>query len=119
MPRGTYGNPYGTPMRRGEGWHRRGYRDAWNNMTVMCSFSPPMGGSHTLEFRETATAKQITRQAITAQIGGEPGYGLQCVAFHKKRELPINGERTAADYRIESADTIYLKLFDGLGNQLR
>jgi hypothetical protein len=39
--------------------------------------------------------------------------------FHKKHELPVDGEATAADFRIESADTLYLKCYDDCGNQLR
>lgn len=117
--RRSYGNPWGSPMRRGEGWHKRGYRDAYNNLTVTCSFSPPHGGSHTLEFTETATAKHITRQAVMMQTGGDLPRDLQCVCFHKKRELPVDGTRTAADYRIESGEIIYLKCYDERGNQLR
>lgn len=117
--RRSYGNPWGSPMRRGEGWHKRGYRDAYNNLTVTCSFSPPHGGSHTLEFTETATAKHITRQAVMMQTGGDLPRDVQCVCFHKKRELPVDGTRTAADYRIESGEIIYLKCYDERGNQLR
>jgi hypothetical protein len=40
------------------------------------------------------------------------------VCFHKKRELGPNSARTAADLRIEAGDTIYIKCFDELGNQL-
>tara|TARA_B100000795_G_scaffold228803_1_gene185618 strand:+ start:106 stop:678 length:573 start_codon:yes stop_codon:yes gene_type:complete len=117
--RREFANPWGSPMRKGEGWHKRGYRDSYNNMTVNCSFSPPHGGSHTLEFTEAATARSITRQAIEIQTGGDMPRDVNCVCFHKKRELPIDGDRTAADYRIESGQTILLKCYDQWGNQLR
>ena len=117
--RRAYGNPWNAPMRRGEGWHKRGYRDAFNNMTVNVAFSPAYAGSHTVYITEDATAQYITRQAITAQTGGDVPNWVNCVCFHKKRELPINSKRTAADFRIESAETIYLKCYDQYGNQLR
>ena len=117
--RRAYGNPWNAPMRRGEGWHKRGYRDAFNNMTVNVAFSPAYAGSHTVYITEDATAQYITRQAITAQTGGDVPNWVNCVCFHKKRELPINSKRTAADFRIESAETIYLKCYDRYGNQLR
>ena len=67
--RREYGNPYGTPMRRGEGWHKRGYRNSWNELAVAVACSPRSGnGSHTIEFRDHATAKNITASAIRCQV---------------------------------------------------
>ena len=113
--------PYGigkkSKARKGEGWHRRGWRDEFGSMAVNIAFSPKCYGSHTLEVEPHETAARLRCSAINTQCDGFDLRGRHVVLVHKKRELV--GEKTAADYGIESADTLYLKLFDSWGNQLR
>ena len=112
-----YGIGKKSKARKGEGWHRRGWRDEFGHMAVNITFSPKCYGSHTLEVEPDETAARLRRSAIRTQCQDFDLRGRHVVLVHKKRELV--GEKTAADYGIESADTLYLKLFDRYGNQLR
>lgn len=112
-----YGIGKKSKARKGEGWHRRGWRDEFGAMAVNITFSPKCYGSHTLEVQPHETAARLRMSAINTQCDDFDLRGLHVVLVHKKRELV--GEKTAADYGIESADTLYLKLFDRCGNQLR
>ena len=114
---GMYGIGKKSKARKGEGWHRRGWRDEFGHMAVNITFSPKCYGSHTLEVEPDETAARLRRSAIRTQCQDIDLRGRHVVLVHKKRELV--GEKTAADYGIESADTLYLKLFDRYGNQLR
>jgi hypothetical protein len=113
-------SPYGggrSKARKGEGWHKRGWRDEYGNMAVNVQNSPKVWGQHTMDVQPHETAEQMLRSAkITQAHEGTPP-NTHCVLYHKKRELV--GQKTAADYGIESADTLYLKVFDSYGNQLR
>ena len=111
-------SPYGRgKARKGEGWHKRGWRDWDGSMAVNITFSPKCYGSHTLEVQPHETAARIRMSAINTQCDDVNLRGRHVMLVHKKRELV--GAKTAADYGIESADTLYLKLFDTYGNQLR
>jgi len=112
-----YGIGKKSKARKGEGWHKRGWRDEYGNMAVNLAFSPKCYGSHTLEVQPWETAAQLRRSAINIQCDDVSLRGRHVVLVHKKRELV--GDKTAADYGIESADTLLLKLFDDWGNQLR
>ena len=86
-------------------------------MAVNVQNSPKVWGQHTMDVQPHETAEQMLRSAkITQAHEGTPP-NTHCVLYHKKRELV--GQKTAADYGIESADTLYLKVFDSYGNQLR
>ena len=103
-------------------WHKRGWRDAFGEMAVNVAFSPKCYGQNTKMVRPDETAEQM-RESFTMQECGDFGYGeiregeRHVVLVHKGRELV--GKKTAADYGIESADMIHMKLLDSLGNQLR
>ena len=111
-------SPYGRDKaRKGEGWHKRGWRDFDGSMAVSVAFSPKCYGSHTLMVQPHETADRLLRAAVQTQCDDVDLRGRHVVLVHKKRELV--GLKTAADYSIESADTLHLKLFDRYGNQLR
>lgn len=86
-------------------------------MAVSVAFSPKCYGSHTLMVQPHETADRLLRAAVQTQCDDVDLRGRHVVLVHKKRELV--GLKTAADYSIESADTLHLKLFDRYGNQLR
>ena len=116
------GHPYGggaSLARRGEGWHRRGYRDDFGCMAVNLAFSPRCGGSQTLEFPDHRAVSWLLKLAHDMLLADGIPEGVHCVLFHRKHELPVDGESTAADFGMESGDTLYLKCYDKRGNQLR
>ena len=53
--------------RKGEGWHRRGWRNHFGEMAVNVTFSPKYAGSHTLEVQPHWTAERLRSSAINAQ----------------------------------------------------
>ena len=110
-------NPYGRPMRKGDGWHRKGWRGSFGEIAVMCKISPYVAGSHTLELREHETGDSIARSAINMQAEGYGAGPGGIVVFHRKRS--IHGSMTAADYQIDSGDSLNLKTYDRFGNQVR